>query len=174
MSMLAWVTAKFGVERWNEIVVDAKIGDQSLAVTMAVADIDDKVALDLFAAARRVLKMSDEAVADGFGEHWCCEYAPALYGSIMRRFKSARELLLGLDHVHVELTAMMTNARPPRFEYNWESDRVLIVTYKSHRNLLPLYMGLARGVGKRFKEQLEVRRVGNDLVRIAFPTAALS
>jgi hypothetical protein len=89
----------------------------------------------------------------------------------MRRFKSARELLLGLDHVHVEVTAMMTNARPPRFDYRWASDRVLIVTYKSHRDLLPLYMGLAWGVGKYFKEPLDVSRTGPDLVRIEFLSA---
>jgi hypothetical protein len=167
----AWVTAQFGPERWNEILVEGNVGNQTLSISMAIADIDDRLAIELFGVTARVLGISDDAVADGFGEHWCCVYGPALYRSVFRRFKNARELLLGLDHVHIEVTAMMTNARPPRFDYHWESDRVLLVTYKSPRNLLPLYMGLARGVGKYFKEPLDVRRAGPDLVRIEFRRA---
>jgi hypothetical protein len=164
----AWVTKKYGADLWREVLRDGNAGDQALLVTMAVSDIDDALALRLFVAAGRVLNLSDEAVADGFGEYWTCTYAPTLYRSTMRRFTNARELLLGLDHVHVEVTAMMTNARPPRFDYRWEGESVLIVTYKSARNLLPLYMGLVRGVGKHFNEPLDVRRVGDDLVRIEF------
>ena len=169
-----WVTAKFGADRWNEILLKGNAAEQSLILTMAVADIDDAVAVSLFGATGRVLGISGQAVADGFGEYWCCEYAPALYASIMRRFSTAREMLVGLDHVHVQVTAMMTNARPPRFDYKWENPRVLIVTYKSHRDLLPLYLGLARGVGKYFNEPLDVRTVGANLVRIEFLQAAVA
>jgi hypothetical protein len=73
---------------------------------------------------------------------------------------------------HARTIVRCCASRPPRFDYRWASDRVLIVTYKSHRDLLPLYMGLARGVGKYFEEPLDVSRAGPDLVRIEFLSAS--
>jgi hypothetical protein len=66
------------------------------------------------------------------------------------------------------MTQTMKDARPPRFDYLWIDDHTLEVTYKSHRHLLGVYMGLARGVGKRFGEPLKVFAVDSDRVRIEF------
>ena len=57
---------------------------------------------------------------------------------------------------------------PNSFEIDWIDDDTLEVTYKSHRSLLGVYMGLARGVGKRFGEPMKVGAVGRDRVRIQF------
>jgi hypothetical protein len=54
-------------------------------------------------------------------------------------------MILAMDEIHVQVTSMMANARPPRF-----------------------YMGLARGVGTYFGEDLDVRKLGADRVRIRF------
>jgi hypothetical protein len=164
-----WVTASHGKERWKEILTQANAGEKSMSISMAVADVDDALALTLFATTGKVLGLDENAVADGFGEHWCCTYAPALYGTIMKRFANAREMILGLDHVHAQLAKTHLKAHPPRFDYRWESERVLFVTYKSQRNLVHLYCGLARGVGKYFNEALTVTKVGPQLVRIQFP-----
>jgi len=164
-----WVTASYGKERWKEILTQANAGEKSMSITMAVADVDDTLALALFAATGKVLGLDDNAVADGFGEYWCCTYAPAIYGSIIKRFANAREMILGMDHVHVQLTKTIAKAHPPRFDYRWESERVLFVTYKSQRNLVHLYVGLARGVGKYFNEALTVTKISSQQVRIQFP-----
>jgi hypothetical protein len=163
-----WVTAKYGKERWRDILTQANAGEKSMSITMAVADVDDKLAVALFAATGKVLGLDENQVADGFGEYWCCSYAPALYGAIIKRFHSAREMILGMDHVHVQMTRTIEQARPPRFDYRWETEKILFVTYKSQRNLVHLYIGLARGVGKYFNEHLTVSRVGPQLVRIEF------
>jgi hypothetical protein len=62
----------------------------------------------------------------------------------------------------------MKDARPPRFDYHWVDEDTLEVTYKSHRKLLPIYIGLARGVGAYFGERLNVQQVATDRVRIEF------
>jgi hypothetical protein len=77
-------------------------------------------------------------------------------------------MILGLDGVHVEMTRSISNARPPRFVYKWRDDKTLHVEYKSHRNLIEVYAGLARGVGKYFKEPLKVRVLGPQSVEIEF------
>jgi hypothetical protein len=73
-----------------------------------------------------------------------------------------------LDEVHVMMTATIPNAHPPRFEYQWEGESTLNVTYHSQRNLIDIYIGLVKGVGKFFKEQLIVTKLSQHHVRIKF------
>ncbi len=43
------------------------------------------------------------------------------------------------------------------------------MTYKSKRGLIDFLVGLIKGVGKYFKENLEVTKLGNNKVKIVFP-----
>jgi hypothetical protein len=163
------VKKEFGPERWDAIVQDAKVDAATVSLlTLPVSDVDDEVAGRLFESTCRVLGVSLEQAADAFGEYWCCTYAPHVYPETMNKFKDAREAILALDQVHVRVTSMMKNARPPRFDYRWIDDDTLDVTYRSHRKLIQIYIGLARGVGAYFGEALTVRQVAADRVRIEF------
>ncbi len=73
-----------------------------------------------------------------------------------------------MDQVHIEMTQSVPNARPPRFDYAWRDPKTLQVKYKSTRPLIAIFVGLARGVGKHFGEQLDVRVVSDDTVEIRF------
>lgn len=155
-----------GSATWQRILDDAAV--QKHTLILATSDIDDSQASRLFESATKVLRLSWEQVADAFGEHWCCSYAPRVYGRTFDRFTSAREMILGLDQVHVDVTRAIPNAAPPRFTYAWKDANTLEVTYASRRGLIDLYVGLARGVGLRYKEKLRVRKLSETLVEIKF------
>jgi hypothetical protein len=57
----------------------------------------------------------------------------------------------------------MKSAKPPRFKYEWKDEKTLVMTYSSNRGMVAFMPGLIRGVGKYFKEDLEVSLVGNDI-----------
>lgn len=161
------VVEKHGGEAtWQHIMDVAAVPKHTLI--LATSDIDDAQAGRLFTATTKVLRLSWEQVADAFGEHWCCAYGPRVYGRTFDRFASAREMILGLDQVHVDVTRSLTNATPPRFTYAWKDADTLEVTYASRRGLIDLYVGLARGVGLRYKEPLHVRKLSETLVEIHF------
>ena len=122
----------------------------------------------LLSSTCKILGINFQQAADAFGEYWCCTYAPRLYGVIVKRFKNAREMILGLDEVHVMMTATIPNSRPPRFDYKWESDNTLNVTYNSQRNMIDIYIGLVKGVGAFFKEKLVVTKLSSQHVKIVF------
>ena len=163
------VETKWGVSTWDAVVADSGLErSKKLLVKMPSSDVPDADALALIASATKVLSISLEKLADQFGEYWCCTYAPDMYPSIVRRFSNAREMLLGMDQVHVQLTKEIPNATPPRFVYTWMSDNVLNVEYQSSRNLAVIYMGLARGVGKYFGEKLTVSETSPNNIQIRF------
>jgi hypothetical protein len=161
------VETQFGKDQWEAIKRDAN-AEHVAGLRLAMSDVDDGVFSRLIQSTCKVLGISAAQAADTFGEYWCCTYAPRVYKAYWVRFKSAREMILGMDQVHSEVTDDMANARPPRFEYRWENERALVVTYQSPRDLIDLYIGLARGVGKYFQEKLSVQKLSSSQCRIRF------
>jgi heme-NO-binding protein len=153
------VTKKFGAEKWRESLEKAGIPERRSFTVLG--DVDEAEFMEIMKGVAAALSLSMEQTMEAFGEHWSTVYAPTVYGAYFRNAKSARELLLNLDHIHDVMTKSMKSARPPRFRYEWKGEKLLIMHYESNRGLVALMPGLIRGVGKHFNEKLTVRTVGN-------------
>lgn len=160
------VTERFGAEKWAESLEKAGIPG-GRAFTM-LGDVDETEFMQIMKAVASVASLSMAQMMEAFGEHWSTVHAPTVYAAYFSTAKSARELLLNLDHIHDVMTKSMKSARPPRFRYEWHGDKLLIMHYQSNRGLVALMPGLIRGVGKHFNEKLTVRTVGN-AVHVQFP-----
>jgi len=160
------VKNKFGKEKWAEVLEDA--GLPKSTHFLAIQDIEDAVVLKLVDSVCKVLNISLVQAADAFGDYWVNHYAPKIYKAYYRKANSAREMLLNMNDVHKEVTSSIENAHPPRFEYEWKDDRTLIMTYHSERKLIDFLVGLVKGVGKYYKENMKVKKLGNTRVEIAF------
>ncbi len=161
------VTDKFGKDKWEAAL--EKVGLEKKSYFLATQDIDDAVVLKVVGSACSVLNISLQQAADAFGEHWSCIYAPNIYKSYYHGVKTAKDFLLKMDEVHRITTDSIPNAKPPRFEYSWENDKTLIMKYKSHRGMVDFLVGLIKGVGKYFKENLKVSKLSEDKVKVVFP-----
>ncbi len=152
--------------QWRSMLEAVGLGPT--LIVMPTTDIPDAQALALFGVAQEQYFPSHEALADAFGHYWCTQYAPAVYGSIYRRFSSARDFILGMDKVHVQVTESISNARPPRFSYVEQGDGSLLVSYQSQRGLIHIFAGLCRGIGAYFQERLEVKVISDEELAIRF------
>ena len=161
------VESQHGKPVWQEILDEAGLqGSRFFTLSSDVADAD---AVALFQATASVLELGFQDAANAFGDHWVNVYAPRVYQTIYGRLKSAREFILAMDGVHVMVTNTIENAHPPRFEYEEQADGTLLVTYKSQRGLIDIYIGLVYGVGKFFDTPLQVTKLSARQVRIRFP-----
>jgi len=50
----------------------------------------------------------------------------------------------------------------------WENEKTLIMKYKSHRGMIDFLVGLVKGVGRYFNENLTVTKRTNTEVEIVF------
>jgi hypothetical protein len=162
------VETKFGKDKWRAILDDSGLQAHASKFRLPPSDVPDEHVQKLLDSTCKVLGITFQQAADAFGEYWCCTYAPKIYAAVVKRFKNSREMILGLDDVHVTMTETIPNASPPRFDYKWEDAKSLIVTYKSKRNLIDIYIGLVKGVGLFFREPLEVRKISANQVKIVF------
>lgn len=112
--------------------------------------------------------MTKSQVGGAFGNYWVNNYALKHYSSYYDRSKSAREFLLNMDNVYVVMTRNIQNARPPRFKYEWENDKVLNIEYISSRGLIDILIGLVKGVATYFNEDILVKKTANDRIKVIF------
>ena len=162
------IIEKFGEERWNEAL--EKGGFSKSTRFLAGQDIDDQLSLNLVSAVCEVLGLSLEQAANAFGEYWVTVYAPKIYSVYYRKIQSSKDFLLQMDRIHEITTKNVPNAHPPRFEYEWKDEKTLLMTYKSERNLIPFFIGLIKGVGKYYKEELIVSLPKDNVAEIIFPS----
>jgi hypothetical protein len=160
------VKEKFGEDKWEAALEGAGLDKKT--VFFAVHDIDDEAVLKVVNSVCKVLNISLVQAADAFGDYWVNVFAPRVYGAYYKEAHSAKDFLLKMDYVHEATTRTMKGARPPRFEYEWKDNKTLIMKYKSHRGLIDFMVGLTKGVGKYYKEDLKVTKLGDDRVEIVF------
>lgn len=163
----ALVYDKFGVDKWQKILSMSNL--DPYMVIHATKDIDDNIVLKVVDSTCKVLNISMEQATDAFGEYWVNVYAPKIYEMYYKGVESAKDFLLKMDDVHKNVTKNLENAKPPSFKFEWKDDKTLIVKYISHRGLIDFYVGLARGVGIYFKEDIKVKKLKDEKVEIIFP-----
>jgi hypothetical protein len=161
------VKERFGQAQWERILGLA--GVKPGKIFFATEDVPDRAALQIIDKTCSVLGLDRQQAADAFGDYWVNTFAPKIYMIHFSKATTAREFLLRMDDVHQSVTRKMANARPPRFEYEWKTEKLLVMTYKSDRGLVELVVGLVRGVAKYYGEDLRVSRLNDYQVQVAFP-----
>ena len=161
------VKNNFGQDKWEAAL--EKAGVNKSTIFLPTSNVDDGAVLKVIESVCNVLDISLVQAADAFGDYWVNVFAPKIYSPFYAGAKSAKEFLLNMDKVHVYTTETLKDCCPPRFSYNWKDDKTLIMGYKSHRGLIDIMVGLIKGVGKYYNEDLKVTKLGDDKVEIVFP-----
>jgi hypothetical protein len=162
------VVKQFGKDKWEKSLEEA--GIKNPRMFLPFEDVEDSVVLKLITTVCKNLNISLSQAADAFGDYWVNVYSQKLYPQYYAIHKTARDFLLGMDAVHVAMTRTIKDAKPPRFEYEWKNEDTLIMHYKSHRGLTDFAVGLIKGVGKFYNEELRITTFGTDKIEIVFPS----
>jgi hypothetical protein len=160
------VRNNFGQDKWDTAL--EKAGVKKNTVILPTSNVDDSTVLKVIDSVCNVLNISLVQAADAFGDYWVNVFAPKTYAPYYAGVKSAKEFLLNMDKVHVQSAAIIKDCCPPRFSYEWKDDKTLIMGYKSHRGLIDIMVGLIKGVGKYYNEDLKVTKLADDKVKIVF------
>ncbi|WP_263378268.1 heme NO-binding domain-containing protein [Granulicella paludicola] len=158
------VTRDFGKDKWQASLTAAGLNGTVITVQSDVPDTDVH---KLIKGIADVNGLKVDQVIEAFGDYWSSVYAPSIYSVYFDKAKSAKELLTNLGNIHTVVTKSVPNAAPPAFTYEWESDKVLIMNYSSSRGMVQFMPALVRGVGKYYKEKINVSLSGNK-VRVQF------
>ena len=156
-----YVRRGFGERAWNEVRGRAGFGEEDLFVSME--SYPDELTFRLVQAATEVLHLGVPQVLEAFGEHWVLYTAQEGYGEMLAMFgTSLQEFLVNLDNLHSHVALTFPDLRPPSFEVERIPGEAhsLLLHYRSERTgLAPMVVGLLRGLGKRFSQEIRVQQL---------------
>ncbi|NIA22789.1 MAG: hypothetical protein GWP03_01265 [Proteobacteria bacterium] len=167
LALKEMVKEKFGKDKWESTLKNA--GFEEEPMILPISNVDDQTVLKVIDSLCKVVNISITQAGDAFGDYWINVYAQEIYQVYFTGAKTAKDFLLKMDLVHIAMTKRIPDAHPPRFEYDWKDEKTMIMKYKSQRGLIDIMVGLIKGVGKFYKENLKVTKLGDDKVEIVFP-----
>lgn len=156
-----FVRQGFGDASWNRVRDGAGI---SVDMFVSMDSYPDDVTYKLVGAATEVLGLDAAQILEAFGEHWVLYTAQAGYGEMLAMFGSdLRSFLNNLDNLHSHVAMGFPALQPPSFAVEQiEGDPGLLLHYRSERaGLAPMVVGLLKGLGKRFSEEISVRQTAH-------------
>jgi len=159
---------KYGQEAWGSCLDASNLSPDHSFGKQILQDLDESDSIDLFVNSAKTLHIELKQLFDDFGEYWSCSYAPKMYPQFFEKAKSTKELLLGLDHIHQVVTSKKPGATPPRFQYEWQRDGQLLVSYHSQRGLFELFESLLKGLDLQFNNKTIIKRPAENQLLLTF------
>jgi len=160
------VINKFGKDKWENILLASDLPKDTYF--MMREDFEDEFVMLVINAVAAELKLELQEVADAFGSYWVNTFTQRMYKPFYDVNPSARIFLLALNDIHVRMTKNIENAEPPQFIFT-ENGNILLMEYKSKRQLFPFMVGMLKGLREYFKEEFEIQKVEDNVVKIIFP-----
>ncbi len=118
----------------------------------------DEELMKLVNVAATALNMTPDAVVRWFGLH-ALPLMVEKYPQFFTGHISTREFLLTLNGIiHPEVLKLYPGADTPDFAYDLSSDQVLVMEYKSHRQMCSFAEGLIEGAAIYFGETATIAR----------------
>jgi len=150
-----------GEEQWQNVFKHSELHEDDF---ISMQSYPDELTYKLVAAAVEKLSISAEKLLIEFGKHWVLHTGPDTYGSILNMSgDSLPELLANLDDLHVHLSNIMPNLKPPSFQCEQVTEHSMLLHYRSSRQgLTPMVLGLLEGIGERFHTPCNASIVSSD------------
>ena len=156
------VVENHGQEKWNAICHE--VGHEE-ADFISMSPYPDKLTYDLVGAASKILNTDANSILEAFGEYWILYTADQGYGDLLDLSgNSFTEFLGNLDILHLRINNMMPELKAPLFSTRNETEDSVELVYKSHRvGLVPVLIGVIRGLGKRFEMVVDIQQLKKDV-----------
>jgi predicted hydrocarbon binding protein len=154
------VCDRYDQDTWQQIKQKAEL---KVDTFLSMEPYPDDLTHKLVQAASEVLGLSAKEIMQAFGEYWVKYTASEGYGEILDMSgDTMTEFLENLDELHARVGASFPKLQPPSFECTDIEEDTLNLHYRSHREgLAPMVVGLLKGLGTRFKQEVDVTQVEN-------------
>jgi hypothetical protein len=129
----------------------------------------EEAVLSIINSLCRMLGVRITDVAEAFGEYWVCTHAPRLYKNFGILASNSREFLEGLNQIHSVALKSLEGKWSPRFHFSWKDENTLVLAYSLRWDLMPFFIGLVKGVGRYYGEDLSVNMWSPNQMLIQFP-----
>lgn len=149
-----YVVARLGGQAWNDLLREAGMNGKVFLPSQVY---DDAEMVTLVTTASRITGKPAGDILEDFGEFIAPDLLAMYQAQIDPRWK-ALDLIEHTERIiHRVVRVKVPGAEPPMLVTRRETPQRLVLSYTSPRRLCGVAKGLARGIGKEYKEELRVR-----------------
>jgi hypothetical protein len=150
-----FVTKSYGHETWAKVIADAGQAGKLFLPNKIYPDSD---ATSIVQAACKALNAEPAAVLEAFGEFIAPNLLKIYAASIKPEWKVLDLLQHTEEKMHRAVRFSDHKATPPALGCTRVSQDKVRIEYSSERNMIDLGIGIIKGFGKFYDENLSVRR----------------
>lgn len=164
VEFLEMVERKFGYAMVNRIIDDAQVPTGGVYSATGNYRHDELIGMAKALSGR--IGLSVEVILEQYGVYVFDRF----YQNYQRFFNGIEHPFAFFEvldsHIHVEVRKIYPEARPPRFEMDYISDREIILKYSSERRMEFFALGMIRACVSHFGKQatIEMKETGNSSV----------
>lgn len=150
-----FVIENYGVESWAMLLDKSGLKGRMFLPTQVYPDAD---AVALIIKAGEITKIPVPTILESFGEF----IAPSLlriYSASLKREWTTIDLLENVENtIHRAVRFADKKADPPKLNCKRLSDRVVSITYSSHRKMIEVGIGIIKAIAKSKNEIIDIKR----------------
>jgi len=148
-----FVSKNHGPEAWSELLQKAGLGGK---LYLPVSEYPDSEIKSLVSAASEMTKRSAAQILEDFDD-FLTPSLISLYGHLLSPRWTALDVIEHTEGtVHTVVRVKNPGARPPQLKTRRTAPDEVVLTYTSPRQLCFLAIGIGRGLGRYFKENLSI------------------
>jgi hypothetical protein len=151
-----YVSARFGLPAWNDLLVQAGIGPK---LYLAIQEYPDVEAAAIVAAASSMTGLPQAAVLQDFGEFIGPKLVTMYRAYVRPEWRTLDVIEHTEERIHKMVRLQHNGARPPYLTTTRRSDDELIIHYASERRMCALAKGIANGIARHYGESIEITDV---------------
>lgn len=153
LELRQFVERGFGAAAWQELATRAGVGAE---IYSPMATYPDEQIQRLVAEASAMTGLPVSKLLEDFGEHLVPRYL-SVYGNLLKPDWRTLEVLENTEEtIHRVVRLRQAGAEPPALRTERKSPTTVVLTYNSPRRLCAVARGIARGVAKKFGENLRI------------------
>lgn len=148
-----YVTEKLGPEAWKKLIQEAKVGGK---IYLTVQAYDDGEMVSLVAAASKVTGQPASAILEDFGQ-WVVKDLVKIYKTLIKPEWKTLDLIENTEKaIHTVVRTRNPGAAPPELRCVRTGPKEVVITYESRRKLCAFAVGLVKGIGKLYNENMKI------------------
>jgi hypothetical protein len=158
------ITSKFDESFWNEALEN--IGLNKLFRPVSNIEVEDETGIKILKSCIKKLNLDERRFGEIFGNYWINEFARQKYFAFFDACKDVRTFLGQLNSLHQKITQNLKDQKAPSFTISWENPLTAIIEYKSTRGFIHIAVGLLKGLGNYYSEDIAVYRIDNNKIKL--------
>ncbi len=148
-----FVSTNHGPQAWHDLLQKAGLGGK---LYLPVNEYPDSEIKSLVSAASEMTRRSAAQILEDFGD-FITPSLIGLYGHLLSPRWTALDVIEHTEAtVHTVVRVKNPGARPPQLKTRCTAPNEVVLTYTSPRQLCFLAIGIGRGLGRHFKENLSI------------------